>query len=117
MSSVIQLQERRKSVRKPVCVQATAKLGELAMEGTVRDFSGAGLFFEPSTMYVDGRFIHDPAEMVCELAKDDVVELQLQNEQGGAEIVVRAGIRWLGFSHDVVGFGAEFVREQQREAA
>ena len=115
MGNVIALKDRRKSTRVLVQIPAVASVGNLTMEGLILDMSDLGVFFTPSTMYVDGRFLTDQDEMVDELAMGDVIDVQpVGSLLCGAH---RGTVKWLGASHDVLGVGVGFQQDAVRVSA
>ena len=116
MGQVIYLRDHRRTKRTSLSTPATARVGDVMIEGEVRDISGLGLFFQPATAYVDGRFVQGPDIVEC-LEEDDTVEVTIMTPAGMPACILSATIRWMGESsvHGVVGFGVEFLQASVEE--
>ena len=96
----------RRAERKEVKWGATAKIGDLFIYGTVRDYSVYGVFFEPEMATDGGEFYHND-DALDQLSSDDIVTITVDHG-----IVFESRIKWMGkqFNHDCYGCGCEFER-------
>ena len=96
--------QKRRIPRESVTWDAQAQVGDLVIQGTVRDWSVYGLFFEPDLATDGGRFYEGP-EILDEMGKG-LVTVKVHG------LILDTKIRWTGRSdcHGCYGFGSEFQR-------
>jgi hypothetical protein len=103
-AQVMEITHNRRAPRHQVEWSASATVGDLVIQGTVKDYSVMGLFFEPEIATNNNEFFKGPD--VLDLLEDgDIVTVR---ESRG--LVFESAVRWMGKSqaNGCYGFGCEF---------
>jgi len=110
MSAMVKMQETRRVERRVTNWSGVARLGDLVVRGTVRDYTRFGLFFEPEVGW-DGWFVQGGG-VLDGLEVGDRVDITVMNRRDQPQCHMPATIRWMGASgqHQCQGFGVEFYQ-------
>jgi hypothetical protein len=86
-------------------------VGDSCVNGTLRDLSQGGFFFEPEAAYVDGEFVSGSA-VSSALDVEPGSKVNILIELGDYTTMIPSEIRWSGYhpSHECHGVGCEFSR-------
>jgi hypothetical protein len=111
-AQVLEITQQRRCPRRPVQWEASATIGNLTIQGMVKDYSLMGLFFEPE-LATDGCEFYVGSSILDQLTEGDTLVVK---EKYG--IVFESQVRWMGKSqaNGCYGIGCEFENVYHKAA-